>query len=284
MGLSLHLRRFLLATLPGSISRSAAGFGDRDAWCYMLGVFTIASYLYKEQMQPGKWRTITTILCGAIVFFGGLSWEAFGVFVLILLSLELWKFCTTDTEPDFGEYLIWTLMFVPGLYLISPAYQSGYGFSEHVAAFMILPALTVLVILVTKHLLLKSVKHLRPHSLKLAWALTLFTIAAGAGYIYLQTGTFETTAFAFSESRLMQNVAELVDPHFGYWIGRYGAIFILGSLGLIVASLYSWKWNGVPLACSLMFFTITTFFRWPVSTVIGEDPCNILFFISLGLT
>ena len=28
----------ILATLPGSIERSAAGFGDRDAWCWMLGV------------------------------------------------------------------------------------------------------------------------------------------------------------------------------------------------------------------------------------------------------
>lgn len=39
----------LLATLPGSIERSAAGFGDRDAWCWMLGTLAITSYLWKEQ-------------------------------------------------------------------------------------------------------------------------------------------------------------------------------------------------------------------------------------------
>ena len=27
----------LLATLPGAITRSTAGFGDRDSWCLMLG-------------------------------------------------------------------------------------------------------------------------------------------------------------------------------------------------------------------------------------------------------
>ena len=27
----------LLATVPGSVERSAAGFGDRDAWCWHLG-------------------------------------------------------------------------------------------------------------------------------------------------------------------------------------------------------------------------------------------------------
>ncbi len=48
----------LLATFPGSIERSAAGFGDRDAWCWMLGVFAVTSYLYKEQMAPGHRRWI----------------------------------------------------------------------------------------------------------------------------------------------------------------------------------------------------------------------------------
>ena len=35
----------LLATLPGSISRSAAGFGDRDAWYYLIGVLVVTGYL-----------------------------------------------------------------------------------------------------------------------------------------------------------------------------------------------------------------------------------------------
>ena len=35
----------LLATLPGSIERSAVGFGDRDAWCWMLGTLAVTSYL-----------------------------------------------------------------------------------------------------------------------------------------------------------------------------------------------------------------------------------------------
>ena len=274
----------LLATLPGSISRSAAGFGDRDAWCYMLGVLAITSYLYREQLQSGKWRTITTIFCGLIVFIGGLSWEAFGIFILIILSLELWKFCTTTIQHILKEHIIWTLSFVPGLYLISPVYRTGYGFSEHVAALVLFPSLMFLAILAIHALLIKHVKHLRPHPRKLAGALTLLTIVFGVGYIYLQIGTFETTAFSFSESRLMKNVSELADPHLDYWIWRYGAIFILGSIGLIVATLILWEWNGLTLALSLMLFTITTFFRWPVSDVIGEMSCNIFFLISLGLT
>ena len=88
----------LLATLPGSIDRSTAGFGDRDAWCWMMAVVVVTSYLWKEQTAPGWRRWLGTVLCGFTVFLGGLSWEGFGVFVLIIIAVEFWKFCTTDTE------------------------------------------------------------------------------------------------------------------------------------------------------------------------------------------
>ncbi len=249
------------------------------SWVSLLLLFIFC----KEQIQPGKRRFFVTVLAGFTVFLGGLSWEGFGLFVLIILALELWKFCTTDAEHHFKEYLIWTFTFVPALYLISPIYQRGFGFSTHVSALMLLPSLTVFVLLGTRHLLLKYVEYLRPHARKLAWGLTFLAIVAGAGYISFYAGTFETTAPMFRGNLLLQNVSELADPHFRYWPGRYGAIFILGSIGLIVSCLYLWKWKGFPLASSLMLFTATTFFRWPVSKLIGESACDMLFFISLGL-
>lgn len=273
----------LLATLPGSIERSAAGFGDRDAWCWMLGVLAVISYLYKENMEPGRRRWIATALAGFTVFLGGLSWEGFGFFVLMIVAVELWKFCSTDTEQHLKEYLLYILMFVPWLYLISPAYRSGSGFSTHVAALMLLPPLTVFVLRGGRYLLLKYVEQLRPHPRKLAWGLTLLSIAAGVGYIFMQAGTFAETAYPFRESQLMQGIGELGDPNFRYWAGRYGAVFVLGSLGLITACLYLWKWKGIPLVLSLALFVGTTFFRTQVNGWISEDTCNTLFFISLGL-
>ena len=79
----------LLATLPGSVERSAIGFGDRDAWCWMLGTLAVTSYLWREQIEPGWRRYLVTALSGFIVFLGGMSWEAFGIFVLIILSMEI---------------------------------------------------------------------------------------------------------------------------------------------------------------------------------------------------
>ena len=274
----------LLATLPGSIERSAAGFGDRDAWCWMIGVLAVISYLWKEQMEPGRRRWLATALAGFTVFLGGLSWEAFGFFVLMIVAVELYKFCTTDTEQHVKEYLVWLLMFVPGLYLISPAYRSGYGFSTHVTALMLFPSLTVYAVRGTRYLLLKHIDSLRPQARNLACGLTLLAIIAGAGYMVLQHGTFAATAFTIFETPLLKNVGELEDPHFSFWYRRYGAIFIFGSLGLIVASLFMWKQNALPLTCALALFTATVFFRGPLSDWIGAETCNTLFLVSLGLT
>lgn len=273
----------LLATLPGSIERSAAGFGDRDAWCWMFGILAVISYLWKERMEPGWRRWVATTLCGAIIFLGGMSWEGFGFFLIIIIAVELWKFCTTDTENHLIEYVLWILMFVPWLYFISPAYRSGYSSSTHLAAIMLFTPLTVLVLRGIRHLLLTYVEQLHRYARKLAWGLTLLSITVGIVYIVTQVGTFGDTAYPFHENQFMKTIGELTDPSFRYWWNRYGAIFVLGSIGLIAASLHLWKMKGIPMALSLVLFIATTFFRDQVNGWVGGVPCNILFIVSLVL-
>ena len=274
----------LLATFPSSIARSAAGFSDRDAWCWMLAIFAIVTYLWKEQMQSGQCKYITTALCGFIVLPGGLSWEAFGIFVLIILSAEIWKFCTINTEDNLKEYVLWILMFVPWLYLISPVYRSGHGFSTHVGPLMLAPPLVLLALKSIKHLLLRFIKQLRPYALKLAWGLTLFGITVGGIYVFSQYNSFSTTAFAFQESRLMKSVSELSDPSFIYWVGRYGGMFILGTIGIIAAARHHWKWNALSLSIGLVLLSATTFLRHSLNEWIGPHWCDYFFFASVPLT
>ena len=274
----------MLATLPGSIERSSAGFGDRDAWCWMFGILAVTSYLWKERMEPDWRRWAATVLCGATVFLGGMSWEGFGFFLIIIMIAELWKFCTTDTEHNLTEYILWMMMFVPWLYLISPAYRSGYGSSTHLAVIMLLPPLTVFVLRGIRYLLLTYVEQLRSYARKLAWGLTLLSITAGIVYILTQASTFGETAYPFQENQFMQTIGELSDPDFRYWRNRYGAIFVLGSIGLIAASFHLWKLKGIPIAISLFLFTATTFYRDQFNGWVGEDTCNTLFFVSLILS
>ncbi len=63
----------LLATLPGVVERSAAGFSDRDSWCLMLGIFAITSYLAAAQAQHPRSRFFWTLTSGVTVFLGGMS-------------------------------------------------------------------------------------------------------------------------------------------------------------------------------------------------------------------
>ena len=273
----------LLATLPGSIERSAAGFGDRDAWCWMLGVLAVTSYLYKEQMAPGGRRWLATALSGFTVFLGGMSWEAFGVFVLMIVAVELYKFCSTDTEQHLTEYLLYLLMFAPWLYLISPAYHSGYGFATHLFALTLAPPLAVFALRGTRYLILKYMASLRSHARNLAYGLTLLAIAASASYMALQHSTFATTAITLFETELMKSVGELKAPNFKYWIDRYGTVFIFSSFGLILTHLKTWKWKSLPLACSLVLFVSTTFFREFLNEWTTQKTCNTLFFFALGL-
>ncbi len=274
----------LLATLPGSIERSAAGFGDRDAWCWMFGILAVISYLWKERMELGWRRWMATALCGTTVFLGGMSWEGFGFFLIIIIVLELWKFCTTDTEDQLMEYILWMLMFVPWLYFISPAYRSGYSSNTHLAAIMLLPPLAVLILRCIRYLLLTYVDQLHRYARKLAWGLTLLSITAGIVYVITYAGTFEETAYRFHENEFMKTITELADPEFRYWWNRHGAIFVLGSVGLIAASLHLWNLKGIPMVFSLSLFAATTFFRDHLNGWIGEGTCNILFFVSLVLT
>ena len=175
-------------------------------------------------------------------------------------------------------------MFVPWLYLISPAYRNGYGFSTHVSTLMIVSPLTLLIMQGLRFLLLRYVSILQQHARKLALVGTLFGIIIGFCYILLQMDTFEMTAFPFRESHLMQSVGELRNPEFYYWTNRYGGIFVLGSIGLIGATLQLWKGYGRPLTLSLFLFVVTTFFRDPLNAWIGVDKCDRLFLASVVLT
>ena len=134
----------LLGTLPGSIERSTAGFGDRDAFCLMLGLLAVITYLASLQANTPQKRLLWTLASGFTVFLGGISWEGFGVFLSVILVVEIYRFLSSETEDELGLYALWVCCFVPTLYLASPAYRNGYGFAEHLFAFVLVPPVVLL--------------------------------------------------------------------------------------------------------------------------------------------
>ena len=275
----------LLATLPGAISRSTAGFGDRDSWCLMLGLLTVTTYLASLQSQQPRKCLLWTLASGFAMFLGGISWEGFGVFLSIILLVEIWRFLTSETEDRLGVYLIWVCTFVPPLYLVSPAYRNGQGFATHIAALMLVPPLVLLVIRYLRHLLITKdpfAEKFDRHARTLAFGLTLASITLALGYILMQSKTLVDTTVPFSQSTLMQSIEELESTFLAYWMTHYGSIFVLGSLGIAMALFRFWKWQGLVFATPLVLFTGTTFYRSVLDSLLGISVVNIEFGIAVA--
>lgn len=273
----------LLATLPGSIERSTAGFGDRDAFCLMLGILAVVTYLLSLQSQTPRKRFLWTLASGGLVFLGGISWEGFGVFLSVILIVELWRFLSTETEDGLGHYAFWVCCFVPTLYLVSPAYRSGYGFAEHLSAFVLLPPVVLLSIRALRYVLLSKVDVLRSHARPLSVAFTLACLTLAGGYVLIQRTTFVDTTVPLSQNAVMQAMTELADPRLGYWFFRYGGVFLIGSLGVIVAIQRQSRQTCLLIPVAL--FVATTFFREPIETFFSDAAWGtFLFSIALMCT
>ncbi len=266
----------LLATLPGSIERSTAGFGDRDAFCLMLGILAVVTYLVSLKAETPRKRLIWTLISGFTVFLGGISWEGFGVFLSVIIVVELWRFLTSETEEGLGLYALWVCCFVPTLYLASPAYRNGYGFAEHLAAFVLLPPIVLLAMRAIRYLLISKIGRLRPYARTVSFGLILVSATLVLGYVWTQQNTFADTTVPLSQNAVMTAMTELRNPHFGYWVFRYGGVFMLGSLGLIVASQLQWEQSY--LLVPLVLFIATTFFREPLETYLWNASYGTFFF------
>ena len=275
----------ILATLPGTIIRSAAGFSDRDSWCLLLGILAITTYLTSLQTQSFRRRLLWTLVSGLSVFLGGLSWEGFGVFVSVILFVELWRFLTSEVENGLHFYFFWVLTYVPTLYLASPAYRNGQGFARHLAAFVLIPPLLLFMLRLFRHILITKtsiVKKLRLNVRLLAFALTLVSFIGALSYIFTQLDTFANTTVPLSQNRLMQTVSELKAPNYSYWVYLYGNIFSLGSVGLIIITMHNWKKIGAAFAVPLPLFVLTTFGREHFDARVDTHFGNILFFGSIA--
>ncbi|MYH81452.1 hypothetical protein F4009_14855 [Candidatus Poribacteria bacterium] len=264
----------LLAIMPGGVERSAAGFSDRDSWCWLLGILTVIMYLWKEQAEQQRYRFGGTALSGFFMCLGGLSWEGFGVFGLVILAIELWRFLTSETEERLTEYLLWMFMFVPWLYLLSPAYRHGEGFATYLAVLVLFPPLVVLGMRVfryflTTHTSISQFIGERISARTLALVLCAGCLILSMSYAFSQQTSFTENTVPFSNNRLMQTVTELDSATDDYWYFRYGGVFLLGSLGLIGGCVRVWGKKGIILALMLCLIMLSTFFRVSLSHVLS---------------
>ena len=275
----------LLATMPSMIIRSAAGFSDRDSWCIMLGIMAVIIYIASLGMSNTNKRMMSTLASGALCFLGGHSWEGFGVFVNVILFVEICRFLTTEKDEDLKYYFLWVLTFVPTLFLTSHPYRSGEWFAQHLFPFMLMPPIVLLIIrYIRYYLTTKSVlaEKLRPQARTLALVLTLVSITIGILYALSQLDTFSITTVPLGNNSLMESVGELISPEYGHWVLGFGSIFFLGCIGLIVHSIHLWDKKSLILTFALVLFSSSTFFRDQIDSLLGTSVSNLLFFSSIA--
>ncbi len=283
----------LLATLPGGIDRSSVGFGDRDSWCLLIGILTITTYLQALRTQHPRHRLYWTLASSLSVCIGGLSWGGFGVFLVIIMSVELWRFLSSETEEGLGYYALWTLIFVPLLILASPVYRGGGdGLTTHVFALVIIPPLTLLVMRVCRYLLLtkttfSSEKYLLRAPRNIALILTSIALLLALYTVLRKLNTFDNTTVLFSQSLLMQTIGELQSPNYRFWYFKFGGVFLFGSLGFLLTGIHPRnRFGHFLLALPLMLFLLTTFFREPLdllaTALFKVTFDNTLFFVAMG--
>lgn len=274
----------ILATLPGTIERSASGFGDRDAFCLLLGISAVVTYLVSLRQSDRRWRCLWTLLSGFVMFLGGLAWEGFGVFLSVVVCVEVWRFLSLETEDGLSYFALWVLSFVPPLYLVSPAYRSGMGWSTHVFAFMLLPPVAVLAVRLLRYGVLEKspwVETLSTYKRGISLGVLLFGFSVAGVYLLSIRETFALTTVAFGNTPLMQSIGELSDPHFEYWIHRYGSVFLIGSVGISLMPVCRYGRLGGPLSVALGAFCMTVFFRQPIASVCGGSMADGFFGCSL---
>jgi len=277
----------LIATMPSTIARSAAGFSDRDSWCIMLGILAVITYLAGMGIQNSRKRIFYTLGSGAICFLGGHSWEGFGVFVSVIVFVEICRFLTAETDKDLKYYFLWVLTFVPTLFITSHAYRSGEWFAQHLFAFMLMPPFVLLLIRYIRHYLMTKstlAEKLRPHAKTLALFLILISFTVGLLYTLSHLDTFSLTTVSLSKNRLLETVGELNAPAYRHWVYGFGSIFFLGCIGLIVTSIHLWENKSLVLTIALVLFSASTFFRDQMNNLFGISVSNILFFTSITCT
>jgi hypothetical protein len=128
------------------------------------------------------------------------------------------------------------------LFFASPAYRSGEVFATHLFAFMLMPPLVLFGMRYLRYILMTKsplAEKLTVHARTLSLVLTLTSLIISVLYILSQIDTFASTTVPLSQNQLMQTVGELNAPDYRYWVFRYGSVFFLGSIGLVITSAMS---------------------------------------------
>ncbi len=246
----------ILIVLPPELSRSMAGFADRDGLCLLFAVLSFYYYVRGIQADGVKQtvgfgsQLIWSFLSGIAMMLLGLTWEGAGLFIAVIVLLHLVKLMLDDYRlHDFYRYLSFIGPILLGLLTLTRTYWGGANYSSPFAlvaismpiGFAFLAGIYLLLRRSPRVVASITLDHRLPYGVSivalafLLFALVLLSLATLSEDVSLFVEAAKSNFFSpLGQSRLMQSVNELADSSLISWVRFYRFLLPCFSAGALL--------------------------------------------------
>lgn len=217
-----------------SLLRSMAGFCDRDALCLTLSLCSF--YLYVRRLEAKSLRSslVWSGSSGLIMMVLGLTWEGVGIFVSVIILVNLVKLVAGSyTVLDLWSYVAWFTPVLIGLLIFTRTYR----YPSYYGAPFILPALLVPLVVLFIALVYIIIRRGLKQS---KWYITLAILVCMLGMLlfisassYTLTSVKNNILSPLGLNRLMRSISELQEYSLERWLRTYRFTFFLFSIGAL---------------------------------------------------
>ena len=118
----------IMVLMPYLLARTHAGFADRDGLVLLLSMWSFFFYVqsqFETDYKQWIYRGLSAISMSCL----GLTWQGFGIFASIVITVELVRLMV-DARYDgksAGQFALWTLPILGGLLLFKPEVYSHFN-------------------------------------------------------------------------------------------------------------------------------------------------------------
>ncbi len=232
-----------LATVPTVIHRTMAGFADRDALTLLLFILSFYLYIKSWHAKTERHKYILTVLSSVSMGVLGLAWYGVGLFIALLVSLNLvWLITDNFERKDFYAYCCFAVPLVLMLILFTGVYRDfllPFVFLA-VASPLGFLALAGAYILLDRYDRIKATLTFRG-KIPLGFGLLIVTLMlvvilciAAKGpvwFIGMVSTIIEYFFYPLGSNRIFISIGEMHSPYFASWWGWYKLFFYVALAG-----------------------------------------------------
>ena len=248
------------------VSRTTAGYADRDAFVLFLALAAYYFYVRAYQTEPQRRQLLCSAASGVLMALVGLTWEGSGLLITVIVGVEFIKFVIGFfKKQEFYRYLCWVVPILGGLLCFKKVY---WQVSQPISL-LALGGPTLLLLLMVACLIIRRFPNLAQklsfkNRLPLEMSLVLW---AGIGGILVSIllSTQITSIWTIfkalwsnflsplEQNRLWAAISELQKQGTTGWISWPGIFFCFTAAGvfLLVRRLAAWLGLNVWLSVAL---------------------------------